>query len=40
MSPEDLDAMCKAALFRLHAFINHSAGQHLRRMKESWGRSQ
>lgn len=36
MSDTDLQAMCDAALCRLHAFINQSAGQHLRRMRELW----
>ena len=38
MNPLDLDRLCAEALQRLAYFINRSAGQHMRAMRESWGK--
>jgi len=35
MDPATLDRLCQEALQRIHYFINRSAAQHLRRMRES-----
>jgi len=36
MTPEQLDAMCAAALARIVNHVNRSAGQHLRAMRAAW----
>lgn len=36
MTQAALDALCAAAIKRLHAYINRRAGQQARRMAESW----
>ena len=36
MTPAALDALCAAAMARLTASINRSAGQHLRAMRKEW----
>lgn len=38
MTSEQLDAMVEATRQRLAEFINRSAGQHIRAMRESWGK--
>ena len=39
MTPEQLDRLCTEAMQRIVYFINKSAAQQLRRMKESWSKS-
>ena len=36
MTAEQLDRLCREALQRLAYFINRSAAQQLRRMREAW----
>lgn len=36
MPTQDLDAQCAAAMARINASINRSAGQHLRAMRTAW----
>jgi hypothetical protein len=36
MTAEQLDRLCREALQRLAYFINRSAAQQLRRMREEW----
>lgn len=36
MTPEQIQALCNAAMRRLVKSINRSHGQHLRRMLTSW----
>lgn len=38
MSPQQLDKLCQEAMQRIGLLINRMAGQHLRRMRESWGK--
>jgi hypothetical protein len=35
-STESIDRLCEAAMVRLIASINRSAGQHLRAMRRQW----
>ena len=39
MTPAQLDALCAAATKRINDYIARVAGQHLRRMRESWRKS-
>lgn len=39
MTPEQLEKLCQGARQRLQRHINRMAAQHLRRMRESWGKS-
>lgn len=36
MTADQLDQLCAQAMTRLMHWINYSAGQHIRRMKEGW----
>lgn len=36
MTPEQIDALCQAAIKRLNDYIARCAGQHLRRMRAGW----
>lgn len=36
MTPEQIQALCDAAMRRITASINRSYGQHVRRMYRSW----
>lgn len=39
MTPEQLTALCDSAMQRIVYFINQSAAQHLRRMRENWSKA-
>jgi len=39
MSTEKLDRLCREAMQRLAYWINPSAGQHVRAMKNNWSKS-
>jgi len=36
VSPDQLERLCRLAVQRLQWFINRSAAQHMRRLRESW----
>jgi hypothetical protein len=38
MSQDTLDRLCKEALQRINYWINRSAGQHVRAMKNNWSK--
>ena len=38
MTDAQLDALCAGAIKRINAYISRVAGQHLRRMRETWSR--
>lgn len=38
-TPQDLDTQCAAAMARITASVNRSAGQHLRAMRTAWALS-
>lgn len=38
MTPDQVKALCDAAMQRIHKFVNYSAGQHIRFMREQWSK--
>jgi hypothetical protein len=38
MTPQQLEQLAQAARARLAEYINRCAAQHLRRMREGWGK--